>query len=480
MRRRYIGLIAAAAILGGLPLTDRLISPEPPARAGRAALSASATPPPSSTARRLANATPEPRPSELPADFVVPATQAGSQNPAAPRDRAEPGDAPAADPTRTVAARPGDTPLKLLMRMGVAPEEAQAAIRKLSTVWDPRDLKAGQKAAILTQSDRLLSLRLALAPSHEVVVARDDSGSFVAEAQERPTNLIPSLGTGTIATSLSEAANRAGVPMSVLEEMIRAFSYDVDFQREVRSGDSFTVLYDRVHDEAGQPTAAGKLAYAEMVLSGTRLRLYQFTPPGGEPGYFTALGDSIKKALLRTPIDGARLTSGFGMRFHPILGYSRMHKGVDFGAAIGTPVFAAGDGVVSRAGPASGYGNYIEIQHNQEWATAYGHLSAFARGLHEGARVHQGEVIGYVGMTGMATGPHLHYEVHDHGVQIDPTSVKMAATTKLEGNELKAFLRARSAIDRELLDFRRDLVAAAECRDPAGRRCVEAQTAIWP
>jgi murein DD-endopeptidase MepM/ murein hydrolase activator NlpD len=201
-----------------------------------------------------------------------------------------------------------------------------------------------------------------------------------------------------------------------------------------------------------------------MILNGTRLRLYRFTTPEGEIGYYTAIGESIRKALLRTPVDAARITSGFGMRFHPILGYSRMHRGVDFGAPSGTRVYAAGDGVVTMAGRSSGYGNYVEIEHNQQYATAYGHLSGFGPGIRDGARVRQGDVIGYVGMTGLATGPHLHYEVHYHGVQIDPLSVKMPSTTRLEGNDLKAFQAMRNAVDRQLLQLRRDLVAHAGCR----------------
>src|SRR5437764_1071009 len=288
-----------------------------------------------------------------------------------------------AQPARTIEARPGDTPLKLLARMGVAPEDAQAAVRTLSTVWNPRDLRAGQKAAILIQSDRLLSLRLALAPGRDVVVARDDTGSFVAEDQDRPTYSVATLGSGTIRTSLSEAASRAGVPMGVLGEMIRAFSYDVDFQREIHTGDSFTMLYERIDDEFGRATGKGRLLYCELVLSGTRLRLYRFQPADGEADFYNAIGESIRKALLRTPVDGARITSGFGMRFHPILGYSRMHRGVDFGAPTGTAVYAAGDGIVSRAGPSSGYGNYVEIDHNPQSETACGPRSHFSAGLHE-------------------------------------------------------------------------------------------------
>ena len=231
----------------------------------------------------------------------------------------------------------------------------------------------------------------------------------------------------------------------------------------MRIGDTFTVLYQRVDDEFGRPTGTGHMVYAELVLSGTRLRLYRFAPKGGEPGYYNALGENIRKPLLRTPVDAVRITSGFGMRLHPILGYSRMHPGVDFAAPTGTAVYAAGDGVVVEAAQVSGYGNYVEIEHNQQYATAYGHLSAFARGLHDGSPVRQGEVIGYVGMTGMATGPHLHYEVHYHGVQIDPLSVKMPAMTRLAGSDLKDFQTRSGMIERQLIELRQDLVARVEC-----------------
>ncbi len=376
-----------------------------------------------------------------------------------------PPDVPAvSDAAQIVEALPGDTPLRLLTRMGIASGDAQAAVRQLGTVWNTRDLKVGQKAAVLTQADRLLSIRIALAPDRDIVVARDDKGNFVAEDQDRPTHDVTMIASGTIHSSLAAAAGHAGVAVGIVDEMIRAFSYDVDFQREVRFNDTFTILYERTDDEFGEPTGRGHMVYAEMTLHGTRLRLYRYTPPGGEPGYYSALGENIRKSLLRTPIDGARLTSTFGMRFHPILGYSRMHRGVDFGAPIGTAVYAAGDGVVTRAGQVSGYGNYIEIEHNQQYATAYGHLSGFARGLHDGEQVKQGELIGYVGMTGLATGPHLHYEVHYQGAQIDPLSVRMPAITKLADNELKAFMAERAAVDRQLLGMRQDLVAGADCR----------------
>jgi murein DD-endopeptidase MepM/ murein hydrolase activator NlpD len=371
-------------------------------------------------------------------------------------------------PADTIEVKPGDTPLKLLARIGVTREDAHAAIRELATVWDPRDLKPGQTAAVLIHSDRLLSVRLAIAPDRDVVVARDDSGGFVVEDQDRPTQQIATLATGTIHSSLSAAAHRARVPAGVLGEMIKALSYDVDFQRDVQPGDTFVVLYQRIDDEFGRPTGLGQMVYAEMVLSGTRLRLYRFTPKDGELGYYSALGESIRKPLLRTPIDGARISSTYGMRVHPILGYSRMHRGVDFAAPSGTAIYAAGDGVVARMGRVSGYGNYVEIEHNQQYVTAYAHLSQYARGLRAGTRVRQGDVIGYVGMTGTATGPHLHYEVHHRGRQVDPQSIKMPATTRLAGNDLRAFQLYRGLVDRQVIDLREDRIAQMVCR---GSRC---------
>jgi murein DD-endopeptidase MepM/ murein hydrolase activator NlpD len=439
-KSRAVGLVIGAAFFGGLFLVDWTAIPEsqpPPAPfEADSARTPAALPP----LERTATAT----------------ALSETAKPSSPL------------PAATIEARPGDTPLKLLARVGVGPEDAQEAARMLARVWDPRDLRPGQRAAVLTQSDRLLSFRLALAPDRDIVIARDHTGGFVVEDQDRPTREVPTLSSGTIRTSLAAAADRAGVPSSVLAEMIRAFSYDVDFERDIHPADTFTVLYDRVEDEFGRPTRLGQMVYAEMVLEGRSIRLFRFAPKDGEPAYFTGDGENTRKPLLRTPIDGARLSSGFGMRLHPILGYTRMHQGVDFAAPSGTAIYAAGDGTVVQVGRVNGYGNYVEVKHNDQYTTAYAHMSGFARGLKEGERVHQGEVIGYVGMTGNATGPHLHYEVHDHGAAVDPQSIKMPAMTRLAGADLKAFEAQRAIVENRLIDLRRDLIAQAACR---GTRC---------
>ena len=230
------------------------------------------------------------------------------------------------------------------------------------------------------------------------------------------------------------------MPQAVLSDVIHAFSYDVDFQREVQPGDSFEVLFDQLVDEkTGKIVGTGDVAYAALTLSGKVEALYRYTPPGGYPGFYNADGTNAKKALLRTPVDGARISSSFGMRHHPILGFTRMHQGVDFAVPAGTPIMASGDAVVASAGWAGGYGNMVVLHHDGSYATAYGHMSRIAKGIKPGVRVRQGEVIGYVGMTGLATGPHLHYEVRVDSKAINPLGVRLAATQKLDGRALADF-----------------------------------------
>jgi murein DD-endopeptidase MepM/ murein hydrolase activator NlpD len=221
--------------------------------------------------------------------------------------------------------------------------------------------------------------------------------------------------------------------------MIRAFSFDVDFQRDIQPGDRFKVMFDTLVGDGG--SRPGDVLFAELILSGKSHAIYGVRREDGTIDFFTRDGKSIKKGLLKTPVDGARLTSGFGMRMHPILGFTRMHKGVDFGVPTGTPIYAAGDGVVEISGWAGGYGQFVKLKHNPHMETAYGHMSRIASAAAVGQHVHQGEVIGYVGMTGDATGPHLHYEVIKDGAQVNPINVTVPINTGLEGGDLLAFLK---------------------------------------
>ena len=242
------------------------------------------------------------------------------------------------------------------------------------------------------------------------------------------------------------AAQDAGLPIPLIMELIRVYSWDVDFQREIQRGDQFEVLYDRYVDGEAPRSAnavkVGNILYASLTLSGKELRLFRHRMADGRVDYFDPKGASVRKALLRTPIDGARLSSRYGKRRHPVLGYTKMHRGVDFAAPRGTPIMAAGNGVVEVAGRNGAYGKYVRIRHNGRYKTAYGHLTRYGRGVRKGKRVTQGQIIGYVGSTGRSTGPHLHYEVLAGKHRVNPLSIKLPTGTKLKGKQLVAFKSA--------------------------------------
>lgn len=264
-------------------------------------------------------------------------------------------------------------------------------------------------------------------------------------------------------------AARARIPDAIVSEMIRAFSWDVDFQRDLHQGDRFSVMFEQLRGRDSAVLGTGDLIYARLVLGGQPRALYRHVTADGTAGYYTPDGRSARKELLRTPVDGARLSSQFGMRRHPILGYSRMHRGIDFAAPTGTPVFAAGDGRITFIGRNKGYGNYIRIDHTGATATttAYGHLSRFAPGLRQNSVVKQGQVIAQVGSSGMSTGPHLHYEFMVDGQQIDPLQARSVTQISLNGDEMTRFAATMAMADRQFAALGHDnaiTVTAAAAR----------------
>jgi len=357
---------------------------------------------------------------------------------------------------------PGDTLMALLTREGVERGDAHQAVEALTTVFSPKGLRPGQQikltfttgediwAAAGEEPEPPQLVLLALQPSvdQNVHVVLDDSGTFQAAAVERPLAVEIQGQRGTIDDSLFASADAAGVPIPTLIELIRLFSYDVDFQREIQPGDGFEVLYEAYYDENGELAKTGRILFASLTLSGKPFELYAYTPDSGIEDYFDPRGQSVRKALLKTPVDGARISSKFGMRKHPILGYSKMHKGVDFAVPTGTPIYAGGDGVVEVAGWNGGYGKYVRLKHNGTYKTAYAHMSKIAKGLAKGDRVKQGEVIGYVGSTGQSTGPHLHYEVMVDGKQVNPLDIKLPAGETLAGKDLESFKALVAEVDK--------------------------------
>ncbi len=401
-------------------------------------------------------------------DAASPARQQAARDPGAYRIvhlESESHDAPKNEDDQPVVLsleiKTGDTLMALLANAGVQSREAYAAIEAMKEVYSPRHLRPGQEIAVSLLPrhpldgpgpDVLQSLRLRPSLEQDIEIVREslaDDGQprFAALTIDRPLERQQHIGVGSIDSSLYQAAVDAGVPDRVLIEMIRAYSFDVDFQRDIQAGDSFELVYDTYVDEDGQLARSGEILYSKLVLSGKELKFYHYTPASGFADYFNEKGQSVRKTLMRTPIDGARISSGFGMRNHPVLGYSKMHKGVDFAAPTGTPIYAAGDGVIQRANRFSSYGNYIRIRHNGTYDTAYAHLNGFAKGIKAGVRVRQGDVIGYVGTTGRSTGAHLHYEVLANGVQTNPSSIKLPSGENLAGAELDKFSQARAEID---------------------------------
>ncbi len=305
---------------------------------------------------------------------------------------------------RPVEVRRGDTVMGIVAGAGAGRQDAHRAITAMRRVYSPHKLKPGQSIHLAFSAPRgsagesrtplrLVTLRLQESAERDIQVTRRRAEeNFVAAAIERPLSREPAGSKGRIESSLFVAGREAGVPAAVMIELIRAFSFDVDFQREVWPGNGFEVLYESFYDEAGTLAMTGDLLYAALDLSWERLELYRFTPKSGRTDYFDSKGQSVRKTLMRTPIDGARISSGYGRRRHPVLGYNKMHRGTDFAAPRGTPIYAAGDGVVDYAGRKGGYGNYVRIRHNSTYKTAYAHMRGFAKGMRRGKRVKQGQV----------------------------------------------------------------------------------------
>ncbi len=347
---------------------------------------------------------------------------------------------------QTVQVRRGDTLAGVFSRVGISRVESSAAIAALKKQFNPRRIRAGQEIAVTMEplgdasgSIRLVGLTFESDPLHEVSLIRASDGTFEAFKESLATQTDVAAASGTIESSLFLAGQNAGVPAEVIATMIRAYSWDVDFQRDIHPGDQFEVMYERFLNDRGELVRGGDVLYAALTLGSRRRAVYLFTTANGKTEFYTEKGRSVRKALLRTPVDGARLSSRFGRRRHPILGYTKMHRGIDFAAPRGTPIYAAGDGTVKFAGRKGGYGKYVRIQHNATYSTAYAHMNRIAKGMRPGKRVKQGQKIGSVGSTGRSTGPHLHYEIIKKGRQINPLKVKTLETPQLTGKNLKRF-----------------------------------------
>ena len=363
--------------------------------------------------------------------------------------------------TEKVSVGRGDTLMGLLTESGAARADAHRAIAAMTPLQDPRKVRAGQELELafeeyVTAADngdseisrRLTSVSIKTDVDRQVTVSRTEEGDYAGMeiVAELETGHVQA--RGTINSSLFLAAADAGIPAAITVEMIRMYSYDIDFQREIRQGDTFEVFFTREYDEDGTPVREGDVLYASMNVRGKERRLWRHEPTdGGNWDYFDEQGRSMRKFLMKTPIDGARISSSFGNRRHPILGYTRLHAGTDFAAPTGTPIYAAGNGTIEMAQRNGGYGKYVRIRHANGYQTAYAHMSRYGRGIRKGVRVRQGQIIGYVGSTGRSTGPHLHYEVIRNGNKVNPQRIRVPTGRTLSGQQLAAFQEARTNIN---------------------------------
>ena len=257
----------------------------------------------------------------------------------------------------------------------------------------------------------------------------------------------------SITNNLYSSAMTVNVEPNIIVEFARIFGFEVDFQRDIRKGDWFEIYYEKFIDDNNKVRDTGKIIYASMYVNGEEINLYNFEYKDDEE-YYDIKGKSITKSLMKTPINGARLSSSFGMRKHPILGYNKMHRGTDFAAPSGTPIMASGSGTVTRARWCGGGGNCVKIKHNSTYETIYAHMKSFAKGIKEGRKVKQGQIIGYVGSTGLSTGPHLHYEVIVNGKKVNSQKLKLPSGKVLKGDARKEFELKRIKIDLKLSELR--------------------------
>ena len=362
--------------------------------------------------------------------------------------------------TKSLTVGRGDTMSSLLSKIGAEPTQAKSIIDAFAPVFQAQDLKQGQELRFTLvpapsdtgQMEPMKISVFAKGDVHLATVARNKNGDFAATDQSVSMVEVDEISKlkgpqhATLYTSFYHAALSQHLTVDTILKLLRVHSYDVDFKQKTKPGDSFEVFLDIPEGEDDRD-GAGEVLYTSMTVDGTTRDFFRFRTPDGQVDYYDEQGNSAKKFLMRNPVKGGRYTSGFGTRHHPILGYVRMHTGVDWAAPTGTPILAAGDGTVDMVGREGGYGNYIRIRHSNGFSTAYGHLSQYAAGLQAGTNVKQGQVIGYVGSTGRSTGAHCHYEIMVNAKFVNPMTIQVPRGLQLTGHEVAEFQKEKKRIE---------------------------------
>lgn len=360
---------------------------------------------------------------------------------------------------REEAIQRGDTVAALLTRLGTNSEETLALLHrepKADSIF--RQMSPGKRVTARVDRDgALLSLVFPLNGSNDQALILERAAptdEFSVASQSLPLESHVFMRSAQINYSLFSAADEAGIPDSIASQLADIFGGEIDFHRDIRKGDRFSVIFE-AQTQSGRLARTGRILAAEFVNDGHTYRAVWFEGADGHSGYYTEDGKNIRKTFLRSPLEFSRITSGFSTaRYHPVLKEVRAHKGIDFGAPTGTKVKATGDGIVEFSGRKGGYGNVVILRHQSQYQTVYGHLSRFAQGLRRGSRVSQGDIIGYVGMTGIATGPHLHYEFRVNGVHRNPLAMALPSAPPLSSGHLAQFRERTQDVLARLDDIR--------------------------
>ena len=346
----------------------------------------------------------------------------------------------------------GDSLQKILLKEKISKEEVNKIYQKIKGIIDLTKIRQGQTITIVfrTKQNKPSISRITFQVdelSTAYIYYRNKTDDYEVRLNQKNLERVNFLAKGVIENSLFASAQKIDVDAEVIVEFARIFGFEIDFQRDIRKNDEFRIFYERFEDDEGENFKNGNILFAYLKNSGREIKLYRYKDSKNNIGYFTPDGKSIEKALMKTPINGARLSSGYGMRKHPILGYNKLHQGTDFAARRGTPVMASGSGTVERASWFGAYGKYVRIRHNSTYKTAYAHLSKFGRNIKAGRKVRQGQIIGYVGSTGRSTGPHLHYEVLVNNKRTNSQRLKLPSGKKLSKNEMENFNLEKQRID---------------------------------
>ena len=338
----------------------------------------------------------------------------------------------------------GDTIQKILKKLKVQNNDIQNTILQYKKYGNPNQLLVGNKIDIIVEKslsvnkNTLVKFSVPITKSTTIAITKNEDNKIISNKIITKLYKRKVLSENIIKKNLYSAATEVNINPDTIIEFARIFGFEIDFQRDIRKNDYFKIVYEKYFDENGEFIKSGSILYTHMSVNGRKFTLYKFGDDKGY-GYFDVNGKSVEKALMKTPINGARLSSPFGMRKHPILGYNKKHLGTDFAAPMGTPIMASGSGTITRAKWCGGGGNCIKIKHNSTYETVYAHMKSFAAGMKVGKKVRQGQIIGYVGSTGMSTGPHLHYEVIVNGKKVNSQTLKLPSGKVLKDEERKQF-----------------------------------------